>query len=714
MLPFARATLNRCITLAVIGTSSAPLFAQDEILIIGSREDARRVAGSGAVIGQEQVRIEAATDINQLLKTVPGIYIREEDGAGLRPNIGIRGATSERSSKVTLLEDGVMVAPAPYADPSAYYFPTAARQSAVEVLKGAPLLRHGPQTTGGVVNLVSTAIPRRTSGSMQISADERGSSDLHGWFGTSVDGFSWLVETVQRDGAGFKDIDRAGDETGFEIQDYVAKLAWESQGSGPTQRVFMKAQYSEETSNETYLGLTDADFMRDENRRYGLSAIDEMDNQHDGLHASYSIELRDNLTATLLAYRNNFHRDWFKLDGGNTFINAASNGDANAQGVLDGTLDRANLRYKHNNRYYESQGVELNFKLQLLEHQLAFGVRSHEDEADRYQEVDLYDQVRGALQYRNTLLPGASDNRVGSAEALSAWLIDEWQVSPRLRVTGALRYENVDTKEQRYNSPNRSVLGALATNDTDGLFPGASFTYELSEQWQMLAGVHRGFSPLGAGAKQIDVPEISTNWEAGLRYAQNNWFLEGVAFYSDFSNKSENCSVASPCSNSETSGTYRTGEATISGVEMQASTSFSTQSFNIPFDVAYTWTDAHISRDNLVTGVRNGDLLKDVPEHVFSVRTGLEHTSGWKNYLVVKFIDEQCVNIACNRGVGSRTNTDSLLVMDLISRYSVSENLEAFLKFENLLDQQEIVSRDPDGARPNKPRTGSVGLNYRF
>lgn len=714
MLPSARTTLYRCITLATISATSLPVFAQDQILIIGSPEDARRVAGSGSVIGQEQVHIEAATDINQLLKTVPGIYIREEDGAGLRPNIGIRGATSERSSKITLLEDGVMIAPAPYADPSAYYFPTAARQSAVEVLKGAPLLRYGPQTTGGVLNLVSTAIPKQTSGAMQISTDERGSSDLHGWVGSNKDGFSWLLETVQRNGAGFKDIDRAGDEAGFEIADYVAKLAWESQGDGPKQRVFIKAQYSEETSNETYLGLTDEDFKRDENRRYGLTAIDEMDNQHDGLQASYSIDLRDNLSATLLGYSNNFHRDWFKLDGGGALINAANNGDSATQQVLDGTRDRTNLRYKHNNRYYESQGVELNFKLQLVDHQLAFGMRSHEDEVDRYQEVDRYDQVNGALQFRSTLLPSSSDNRVGSAQALSAWLIDEWQVSTRLNVIGALRYENVETIEQRYNTPNRSVLGTRASNKADEVLPGASFTYELNEQWQLLAGVHRGFSPLGAGAKAIDSPEISTNWETGLRYGQNNWFLEGIAFYSDFSNKSENCSLASPCSNGETSGSYETGAAMISGLELQASTSFATRSFNIPFDVAYTWTDARISRDNAITGVQDGDLLKDVPEHVLSVRAGLEHSSGWNNYIVAKYIDEQCVSVACNRSIGPRTTTDSLFVMDLISRYQLSENLEAFVKLENLFDQQEIISRDPDGARPNKPRTGSVGLNLRF
>ena len=92
----------------------------EEITIIGDREAAQSLPGSGSVVSFEQMRIEAANDVNQLLKTVPGVYILEEDGYGLRPNIGIRAATSERSSKVTLMEDGVLIAPAPYSKPTTF------------------------------------------------------------------------------------------------------------------------------------------------------------------------------------------------------------------------------------------------------------------------------------------------------------------------------------------------------------------------------------------------------------------------------------------------------------------------------------------------------------------------------------------------------------------------------------------------------------------
>ena len=82
--------------------------------IIGDASAAQTLPGSGYVVGDQQLKTEVEADINQVLKTVPGVYVREEEGLGLRPNIGIRGATAERHSNVTLMEDGFLIEPAPY------------------------------------------------------------------------------------------------------------------------------------------------------------------------------------------------------------------------------------------------------------------------------------------------------------------------------------------------------------------------------------------------------------------------------------------------------------------------------------------------------------------------------------------------------------------------------------------------------------------------
>jgi Fe(3+) dicitrate transport protein len=690
------------------GTVSVPSI--ETITIIGTRDQARNIPGSGAVIDAEQLRKEVASDINQVMKTIPGTYIREEDGFGLRPNIGIRAAGSERSSKVTLLEDGVMIAPAPYSNPAAYYFPTTMRMQSVEVLKGAPLLRHGPQTTGGVINLVSTPIPEDYAGSITAVAGEYNSRDLHVNYGGRTGNFGWLLETVQRDSDGFKDIDRSSRDAGFDIEDYVLKLGWE----GEHQRLLFKAQYSEEVSNETYLGLTDADFDRDENRRYGLSEIDQMDNKHEGYSLVYSLDLTDRITATATGYYNEFTRDWFKLGGGGSVIDAANDGDATAQGILDGTVDISGLEYKHNNRSYESKGVELNFAIDLDDHQVQIGARSHEDEMDRFQPVELYDQVNGSLVFQGLLQPTGSNNRLEEADALAFWMTDTWQVTDALRVNLALRYEDVESSREQFDTADRSVLGGERSNDSDEWLPGASFTYDLNSDWQILAGVHKGFSPLGGGAVESEEPETSINYEAGVRFSRDTLFLEAIGFYSDFDNKTENCSLANPCSNGDTSGSFTTGEAVVSGLEVQAGKVFTRNDYSIPVNLAYTYTEAEISDDNPTNGFRDGDTLADIPENTFSLRVGLEAPNGWNNYAVAKYIDEMCVNVGCNRANDRFDETESLFVVDFISRYDLNPKTVVFLKVDNLFDEQSIISRTPDGARPNKPRTAYVGLEYNF
>lgn len=698
---------------AVAAAVSAAAVASDtsleEITVIGTEEDARNLPGSGAVVTNEQIRIEAANDINQLLKTVPGMYILEEDGYGLRPNIGVRGATSERSSKVTLMEDGVMVAPAPYSNPSAYYFPTMSRMHSIEILKGAPLLRFGPQTTGGVINMVSTPIPESNQGNIDFAYGQNTEMDLLADYGGRVGDFGYLVETAQRRSEGFKEIDRSNDDTGYEIEDYLVKLIWQ----GERQSVLLKAQYSEETSDETYLGLTDADFDRDPDRRYGLSEPDEMTNDHEGYNAVYRISLTEGLRMTVTGYYNEFSRDWFKLDSGNDFINPANEGDAFSQGVLDGTQDIEGLEYVHNNRDYESKGIELNFDWELAAHTLAFGGRVHGDEMDRFQPVDYYNQINGQLFYTGTQEPTGSNNRKEKADAYSFWALDSWQVNDAFNLNLALRYEDVDSERKQYADPQRSELQSESSNNTEEWLPGASFTYDLNETWQLLGGVHAGFSPLGGGARENEEPETSTNYEAGIRYG-GAWFVEAIGFFSDFDNKVEDCSIASPCSNGATSGSYNTGKAEIYGLEVQAGTSMDIGKFVVPVEMMYTYTSAEVTENNPEEGIEDGDRLAVIPDNTFSLRAGIEAPNGWGNYAVVKYTDEMCMDVGCNRESTQFDRSEDLWVVDFISRYSMTPSTVVYLKVENVFDEQVIVSRQPDGARPNKPQTASVGVQWTF
>jgi Fe(3+) dicitrate transport protein len=155
-------------------------------------------------------------------------------------------------------------------------------------------------------------------------------------YGGQVGSFGFSLETAQRSGDGFKTIDRSHGDAGYEIGDYVAKLSWQ----GNDHALRLKAQYSDEESDETYLGLTDVDFAQTADRRYGLSAPDRMSNEHKGVSVAWEWQLASDAALTTTVYRNEFHRDWFKLSGGGKLVSAANQGDLDAQAVLDGEQDQ--------------------------------------------------------------------------------------------------------------------------------------------------------------------------------------------------------------------------------------------------------------------------------------------------------------------------------------------------------------------------------------
>lgn len=82
------------------------------LTVVGGKDRVSELVGSAAYLGVEDMRQQNYTNVNRLLAKVPGVYTREEDGYGLFPNLSIRGNLGTRSEKTTVMEDGILMAPA--------------------------------------------------------------------------------------------------------------------------------------------------------------------------------------------------------------------------------------------------------------------------------------------------------------------------------------------------------------------------------------------------------------------------------------------------------------------------------------------------------------------------------------------------------------------------------------------------------------------------
>lgn len=710
----------------------------EEVTILGSQEAARKIPGSAHFIGEEQLRQFAYSDVQRIVREVPGVSLQIEDGYGLRPNIGIRGVATERSGRITLLEDNVLIAPAPYSAPSAYYFPTMGRIAAVEVVKGPAAITQGPYTIGGALNMVSTPIPMETEGNLLTEVGEDSTYRVHAKYGGRSDsGFGFLLEAHQWQSDGFQTIDRSSNNTGLDVSDFTAKLSYAPNGS--PHAVELKLQLANQDSNQSYLGLTDADFAGDAMRRYGLSEFDNIETEHEQVILRYSYDVSANLSLSATAYNNTHYRNWFKTEGIDlqgsaseadysrtswaNVIKAINAGTAidgvsaeQLQGILDGSVDTpaGSLQLRSNNRDYFSRGIQFGGSWDGdfggAMHSLRFGLRLHEDEEDRFQRNDAFSQTNGkiALDYLGSA--GGAGNRVQSAQALAFYVHDEisvgnWTLSP------GLRYEDIDQDRVRYTGGAARNFRDSRENSTQVWLPGLGVSYQLTANWSLLGGAHKGFTA-PTNSPGVD-EEVAINYELGARFQDGSLSAEVIGFLSDYDNLLGQC-TASSGSDCVIGDAFNGDAATVAGLEALLSADLSPSSaYRLPITLSYTRIDGEfdtaIADTDFFGTVEAGDPLPYLPENQLRVALGVE-AGRWATYLSANYVDDVCVRASCEEF----ERTDDSLTIDVSASYQLSAALNLFARAENLTNTHDIMGRQPYGARPNKERTLSAGLRFDF
>ena len=671
----------------------------ESVTIIGSKEDVKDLAGSGAVISNEDLQKAMDTDIQKILTAVPGVYMRTEEGYGLRPNISIRGTAIERSGKVTIMEDGVLVAPSPYTSSAAYYFPTTARIHSVEVLKGPAVVSQGPQTIGGAINLISTPIPEVNSGKFVQEIGENGMARTHAYYGASQGNFGALVEVHEHSSDGFDSIANVGGDTGFDKSDLMIKARYSSGNHTLT----FKMVDLDETSNQSYVGLSQASFDSNPRVRYGATAYDKMMNDGEQTSLTY-VGNFENVDVVFTSWQNDYHRDWFKVsdfnndkdhgeqDDINELISDANNGSANAQAILDGEL-AVEIEYKHNNRYYTNEGYQFSVSTQLGIHDITVGYRDMEDSESRIQAHEYADQAAdGSLSalYGYVGLSG-SNNRLRESSATSYYVEDTMDFG-KLAVTVGYRSEDYDQRHRRWGEgagPNltavriTSVRDTFATNDHTTSSFGA--TYDLNDTMTLVAGFHEGMTPM-FGAD----PEEADNMELGFRYSEGTTNIEAFFFESDYSRLAAECTLVSGAScDADESAIFSGGEAEVSGIEFSGSWIFEGDGVTFPVAINYTSTDAtfkNSSESDYFGVVAAGDDLPYIPDAQSSVVVGFVKDNGMSGSARLVSVGGSCSLAAC--GVYNKIESHSYL--DLSLRKAINDSMNVYLILENALDRQDL------------------------
>jgi Fe(3+) dicitrate transport protein len=652
------------------------------------------------------------------------MYMRTEEGYGLRPNISIRGTAIERSGKVAIMEDGVLVAPSPYTSSAAYYFPTTGRIHSVEVLKGPSAVSQGPQTIGGAINLISTPIPELNSGKFVQELGENGMSRTHAYYGGTSGKLGALIEVHEHSSDGFDSIANVGGDTGFDKSDLMIKARYESGNHSLT----FKMVDLDETSNQTYVGLSQASFNANPRMRYGATAYDEMMNDGEQSSLTYVGDF-DNFDVVFTSWSNDYHRDWFKVsdfnndsehgerDDINELISDANNGSANAQAILDGEL-AVEIEYKHNNRYYTNEGYQFVISTDIGIHAIKLGYRDMEDSESRVQAYEYADQAAdGSLSalygYRGL---GGSNNRLRESTATSYYLEDTMDFG-RLNLTVGYRSEDYDQRHRRWDEgagPNLTAVRNTIVRDTfaenDHTTSSFAATYDLNDNVMLVAGFHQGMTPM-FGAE----PEEADNTEIGLRFSEGTTNIEAFYFSSDYSNLAAECTLVSGASCDATeSAVFSGGEADVSGLEFSGSWIIEGVGVTYPIALSYTSTDAtfnNSSESDYFGLVAAGDDLPYIPSSSMSLVAGFISDSGLSGNLRLIDVGSSCSIAAC----GKFNKIDAHTILDANLKKSLNDSMDVYVIIENILDDENIISRAPsEGARSQKPRTMKVGFSYKF
>lgn len=675
----------------------------------GRRETLERIPGSIEVIEPALLARSHPFNFSEALRKATGVNVRDEEGFGLRPNIGLRGLNPTRSSKVLLLEDGLFVTYAPYGDNASYYHPPIERFESIEVMKGSSQIAYGPVTLGGVINYLTPAPPLEPSGYAMVTAGNRDFLDAKVAYGGTWRSTGFLLDATRKQGDG------ARENVYSEINDVTLKLV---QALGKKQTLTLKGNYYGEESNVTYSGLRETEYR--ESPRQNPFGNDFFYGDRYGVSATHSFLLRDDALLTTQLYGMAFSRDWWRQSSNsNQRPNDASDAGCGGMANLNTTCGNEGRL-----RDYSHWGVDsrLRFGHGWLgaRSEAEFGGRMHFEDQDRLQQNGDRPTSRSGIVVEDN----ERKNDAYSFFLQNRTLLGDWTLTPGLRVEGV-----------SYERTNRLANGGAGASGQTSLVqwvPGIGAAYRLGTTSTIFGGVHRGWAPprtedvinnTTGGVVELD-PELSWNYELGVRSEPSPGLrVDGTWFRMDYENQVVPASVSGGQGATLTNG----GETLQQGFEVGARLDLD-EAFSTPLDlfarIAYTFlptAEFQGERFSNIPGFSTvsveGNRLPYAPRNLFTANFGYTHTSGLDLFLEAVLVGEQFaddLNSVEPSADGQRGLIPGHAVWNATASYEWDDlNSTIFVTVKNLTDRLYIADR-VRGIVPGSPRLFQVGVRFQL
>ncbi len=682
------------------------LFAQEvdrvmpRIDVIGSVEALKNIPGSGEILEKEALETSRVFTVNEALRKISGVHTRDEEGLGLRPNIGIRGLNPTRSTKVTLLEDGIPLSYAPYGDNASYYHPQIDRYERIEVLKGAGQIGFGPQTIGGVINYITPTPPQQFGGSVFVAGGNRNYLNAK----ARVGGSGMLLDVMH------KQSNLARDNSHAEVSDLNIKKVLELSGN---QALTLRVSHQIEDTQNTYSGITEAEF-RNFGARYNPFKHDQFEAKRNGLSATHEMDFGADTVLLTNVYYSKFDRDWWRQSSGTTDTQASNFAAArllgNAINVDAGTSVQGRLRSYYN--WGVEPRLKMTYDLLGARSELETGIKVHFENQQRK-------QINGASPTART---GTTvENNLRETSAYSAFAQNRILLG-QLSVTPGLRYENI--RSSRTNN-----LTAVTGKDTLGKWiPSLGGTYQASPHTTYFAGVHRGFAPprtediIGNTGTSTEVePELSVNWELGVRAKPlADTDFQVALFRNDFSRQIAVGSIAGG------STPLAQGEAVYQGVELSGRIGVTEQIYvrgvytgvlTAEQKTAFRRVDTNAIVNNGAGGnSQAGNRMPYAPKHLLTAAVGYT-LAGLDAQLEAVHVSEQFSDFANTElasASGQLGNIAAYTILNATINYHFKpQHTTLFVTVKNLADKTYIVDRTR-GILLGSSRLVQAGLKYAF